>query len=88
MRAERSGHEVSRSLDSGEGVEFAVVVVKRTVILSPTQRVQAQRGFSSAFPGIPVVLAQDSRGTPTYWGRPDIVPALDLTVAPVTYRPR
>lgn len=57
-----------------QGVEFAVVVVKRTVILSPTQRVQAQRGFSSAFPGVPVVLmAQDSRGTPTYWGRPDIV---------------
>ena len=33
----------------------------------------AIRTFSGAFPGMPVVLmAQDSRGTPTYYGRPDL----------------
>ncbi len=57
-----------------QGVKFAIVVVKRGVIQSPTQRESAQRGFGSAFPGVPVVLmAQDTRGVPTYWGRPDLV---------------
>lgn len=57
-----------------QGVEFAIVVVKRSVIQSPSRRSAAQRGFGSAFPGVPIVLmAQDSRGTPTYWGRPDLV---------------
>ena len=57
-----------------QGVKFAIVVVKQHVLQSPTQREAARRGFSSAFPGVPVVLmAQDSRGTPTYSGRPDLV---------------
>jgi hypothetical protein len=56
-----------------QGVKFAIVVVKRSVIQSPSQRSAAQRGFGSVFPGVPVVLmAQDSRGAPTYWGRPDL----------------
>lgn len=57
-----------------QGVKFAVVVVKQGVLTSTTQRSDAQRGFSGLFPGLPVVLmAQDTRGIPTYWGRPDIV---------------
>ena len=57
-----------------QGVEFAIVVVKGSVIQTPSHRSAAQRGFGSVFPGVPVVLmAQDSRGTPTYWGRPDLV---------------
>lgn len=56
-----------------QGVEFAVVIVKKSVIDSSSRRAEAQRGFGSVFGGLPVVLmAQDSRGTPTYWGRPDI----------------
>ena len=57
-----------------QGVDFAVVVVRPGVLTSPTQRSEAQRGFSGLFPGLPLILmAQDARGTPTYWGRPDIV---------------
>lgn len=57
-----------------QGVNFAIVVVKQHVLQSRTQREAARRGFSSAFPGVPVVLmAQDSRRTPTYSGRPDLV---------------
>jgi hypothetical protein len=57
-----------------QGVNFAVVIVKRSVFSVPTQREEAQRQFSGVFPGMPVVLmSQDQRGTPTYWGRRDIV---------------
>jgi hypothetical protein len=57
-----------------QGVTFAVVVVKPHVVNSDASRRQALVGFSGKFPGVPIVLmAQDGRGRPTYWGRPDIV---------------
>ena len=56
-----------------QGVTFAVVIVKRHVIQSSNQAAEAIRAFSPAFGGAPVVLmAQDGRGTPTYYGRPDL----------------
>jgi hypothetical protein len=57
-----------------QGVEFAVVIVKRSVLNSPSQRQEVADSFTTVFGGVPVILmAQDSRGVPTYWGRPDIV---------------
>jgi hypothetical protein len=57
-----------------QGVTFAIVIVKRYVINSSSEASKAIQAFQPAFPGIPVVLmAQDSRGTPTYYGRKDIV---------------
>jgi len=48
-------------------VTFAIVVVKRHLIQS-TFRAR------TLFPGMPIVLmAQDGRGTPTYYGTRDIV---------------
>jgi hypothetical protein len=56
-----------------QGVIFAVVVVRKQVIDYRTEADRAIRSFSWAFPGMPVVLmAQDGRGTPTYYGRPDL----------------
>ena len=56
-----------------QGVTFAVAIVKRSVLDSPSRREEAARVFSGLFDGLPVVLmAQDSRGVPTYWGRPDL----------------
>jgi hypothetical protein len=56
-----------------QGITFAVVIVRKAVIDFRQQAEQAIRTFSGAFPGMPVVLmAQDSRGTPTYYGRPDL----------------
>lgn len=56
-----------------QGVTFAVVVVRKQVIDYRTEADRAIRSFSGVFPGMPVVLmAQDSRGTPTYFGRPDL----------------
>ena len=47
-----------------QGVTFGIVVVKSYVL----------RSFIPFFGNIPIILmAQDSRGIPTYDGRPDIV---------------
>lgn len=56
-----------------QGVTFAVVVVKQHVVQNSFTANQTIQGFQPAFPGLPVVLmAQDSRGVPTYYGREDI----------------
>jgi hypothetical protein len=56
-----------------QGVTFAVVVVRKTVVDHRSEADRAVRAFSGAFPGLPVVLmAQDGRGSPTYYGRPDL----------------
>jgi hypothetical protein len=56
-----------------QGVTFAIVIVPKHII---DNRIEAEKyiaGFRPIFPGMPVVLmAQDSRGTPTYFGRTDI----------------
>lgn len=56
-----------------QGVTFAIVIVKKSVIDSRTEATNAIIAFSPIFPGIPLVLmAQDHRGVPTYFGRQDI----------------
>ena len=57
-----------------QGVTFAIVIVKRHIIDSTTEANNAIRSFSPIFGGVPLVLmAQDSRGVPSYYGRRDIV---------------
>lgn len=56
-----------------QGQTFAVVIVKKHILESRGEAEKAVMGLGSVFPGIPVVLmAQDSRGRPTYYGRQDI----------------
>lgn len=56
-----------------QGVTFAVVVVKAHVVNSSLEADRAIQAFQPIFPGMPVVLmAQESRGVPTYYGRRDI----------------
>jgi hypothetical protein len=56
-----------------QGVTFAIVIVKRHVVQNTHEADQTIRSFAPTFGGIPVVLmAQDGRGTPTYYGRQDI----------------
>ena len=51
---------------------FAVVVVKPHVVQSNSSAAEAIRSFAPVF-GVPIVLmTQDSRGRPTYYGRQDI----------------
>jgi hypothetical protein len=57
-----------------QGLTFAVVVVKRHILNSAADAATTIRSFMPAFPGMPIVLmGQDSRGAPTYYGRRDIV---------------
>ncbi len=57
-----------------QGVTFALVIVKQYVVQNSLEATSTIRAFQPAFPGVPVVLmAQDYGGTPTYFGRRDIV---------------
>ena len=56
-----------------QGVEFAIVIVKKYVVDNKFQADKAIHDFSPFFPEIPLVLAaQDHRGRFTYYGRDDI----------------
>lgn len=56
-----------------QGLTFAVVIVKKRVLDSHAERDRIALAFQPTFPGLPVVLmAQDTRGVPTYFGRRDI----------------
>lgn len=57
-----------------QGVTFAIVVVKRSVINDRRRAAETADTFRTVFGPMPIVLmAQDSRGVPTYFGRDDIV---------------
>jgi hypothetical protein len=60
-----------------QGVTFAVVVVRPSVISGlRRERENAVRTYSAEF-GVPAVLMiRNSRGIPTYDGRPDLVELL------------
>lgn len=57
-----------------QGVEFAVVIVRQSVLQNRSQADSLIADFQRrVFGGVPVVLmAQDARGIPTYYGRQDI----------------
>ncbi len=56
-----------------QGITFGVVIVKCHVLGDKTECERLRRSFASVFGGVPIVLmAQDSRGVPTYQGRSDI----------------
>jgi hypothetical protein len=57
-----------------QGVTFAIVVVKKSVIDNRTEAERIIIDFQPFFSGLPIVLmAQNHRGTPEYYGRTDIV---------------
>lgn len=73
-----------------QGVEFAVVVVKRHVLDNPGEQ---EAMYAALAPhlgwGVPIVfMAQDSHGIPTYVGRRDIVDflAADVFVEQLPWR--
>ncbi|QNU65964.1 hypothetical protein EHE19_013850 [Ruminiclostridium herbifermentans] len=56
-----------------QGVTFAIAVVKPHILSSPNKE-KIRMWFTSFFGNIPIVLvAQNSRGNFTYYGRHDIV---------------
>jgi hypothetical protein len=65
--------ELTAAVIREQGVDFAVVLVTRQAT-QPGSREATARSMQPLFPGHPVVLcSQDSRGTPSYFGRRDLV---------------
>ncbi len=57
-----------------QGVTFGIISVKPEVLHNEAQAASIQRFGVSVWGMIPIVLmAQNSRGIPTYYGRKDIV---------------
>ena len=57
-----------------QGVTFAIIIVKRNVIQNTSLARGTAGKASSLFPRMPIILmVQDGRGTPTYYGRRDVV---------------
>ncbi|MDC8451666.1 MAG: hypothetical protein KGH87_00615 [Thaumarchaeota archaeon] len=57
-----------------QGITFTIVLVKKYVIDSSLESDKAIVAFTPVFSGLPIVLmAQDHRGVPKYYGRHDIV---------------
>jgi hypothetical protein len=67
--------ELQGSIIREQGITFAIVIVKKHVIDNRTEADEMVHAFRmQVFRGLPVILmAQDSRGVPTYYGRDDIV---------------
>ena len=70
------------------GITFAIIIVKKHILDSQHQSEEANHSFGYLFPGIPLVLmAQDSRGIPTYRGRKDIVDFLaDVHISQIPWK--
>lgn len=65
--------EFTAALIREQRVEFTVVLVARHAT-QPGSREATARSVQQLFPGLPVVLcSQDSQGTPSYFGRRDLV---------------
>ncbi|MHB8339797.1 MAG: hypothetical protein ACYDB7_01320 [Mycobacteriales bacterium] len=57
-----------------QGTTFGIIIVKPPVLTSPLRQSEWRAFGTRAFGLMPIVLmAQDSRGVPTYVGRRDIV---------------
>jgi hypothetical protein len=54
-------------------VTFAIAVVRENVLRVASDRATALAQFTAIFRLPTVLMAQDSRGVPEYFGRPDIV---------------
>ena len=66
--------KVQGAVISERGITFAIVIVKPHILEFTKDREEAAQSFSRLFSKMPVILmAQDARGEPKYWGRKDIV---------------
>lgn len=65
--------QIEAALIREQGVEFAVVAVRPSVLSSSSECGRVATSFESVFGGLPVVLAAASNGRYRFWGRPDLV---------------
>jgi ABC-type transport system involved in cytochrome c biogenesis permease subunit len=56
-----------------QGITFGVIIVKPHILHNANERARMQGFGRRVFGLIPIILmAQDAKGVPTYWGRKDI----------------
>lgn len=61
------------ALVTEQGVTFGIVLVKQHILNDAEERANATVFGKQAFGPVPIILvAQNSRGVLTYWGRSDI----------------
>ena len=57
-----------------QGVTFAIVAVKQSVTNYTSRIIRTRQQLQYFFPNMPIILmSQDKKGTPHYYGRRDIV---------------
>ena len=57
-----------------QGIKFAIILVKQHILNTSSSADEVIMKSRPIFPGVPIILmAQDSRGAPKYYGRRDIV---------------
>jgi hypothetical protein len=65
--------QIEGAVTREQSVTFAIVIVHPPVLQNTFEAGRAIQSFQSIFPGMPVILmAQDGRGRPTYYGRRDL----------------
>ena len=66
--------QIEGALVREQGIEFGIVIVKKSAMMSDSIAAETRAAFQGLFPGVPLILAsQDSRGAFEYHGRHDIV---------------
>ena len=65
--------QIEGAIIKEQGVTFSVVIVKPYVLNSPSEQESIRQSLQNVFPSPIILMAQDSRGVPTYQGRRDIV---------------
>jgi len=67
-------YQINGAIVKEQGNTFAIVVVKPHIIQSSSETQEARNAYRHIFPGMPIILmGEDSRGKPAYYGRKDIV---------------
>jgi hypothetical protein len=64
--------QVTGAVIKEQGVTFAIVIVKPHVVSNHSEANRLIASFSPVFRAPVVLMAQDSYGRPTYYGRKDI----------------
>lgn len=66
--------KIHGTLIKEQGVTFGIIVVKPYVLENSIERTRMQQFGTRIFGVVPIILmAQNPRGIPTYYGRTDIV---------------
>jgi hypothetical protein len=73
MFVQFEGAHLRERSQQGGWIDWWVVIVQRSVLSSGTRCQETRSALELQLEQPVVLMAQDGRGVPTYWGRPDLV---------------